>query len=374
MQSDRKNIDNLFGDVLGDFEENLPNNVWDNIENNLDADKKRTRKLFYLSAAASVIILLSFSFGYMVSYNSLIDNMSFISSNAIGNDIEIQNNKVLLSSINSEKPANTVFKSNNNSIKNVSQSKEKINTILSTEINTKNDISNTLNIVDTKVLESNSIALIEKDSEDKTILYEEIIQKNIHEKENLIADNSTQSRWKVAGQFSPSVMYNAGSASSQETTTLVASNQQLSRSVTYTEDVPVSENKNTVSYTTGLNVQYYFTKRFGIQSGMYYSKFNVSSEFLEIPLLANYKIIDRRIDFKVFSGFSSGIFINNETQDDYTPGINPIVGLGLEYEFTKRLTFAIEPSVKYFNLTNTTGYDEDHLFNFGVFTGIGYRF
>lgn len=71
MQNYNKNIDKLFRDKLNDFEADVPSFVWDNITEKLD-NKKRIRALYYISGiAASVLILIAFGAGYLLTQNTM---------------------------------------------------------------------------------------------------------------------------------------------------------------------------------------------------------------------------------------------------------------------------------------------------------------
>lgn len=108
-------------------------------------------------------------------------------------------------------------------------------------------------------------------------------------------------------------------------------------------------------------------------------------EYLEVPLLARYAIIDRKVNFHLLGGVStnflvsSPVYLNNG--DHYTNATNlnkvnysSTLGLGLGYKFS---TFAlsVEPQFKYYlNKINTSSSTNVHPYSFGVFTGVTYLF
>lgn len=113
-------------------------------------------------------------------------------------------------------------------------------------------------------------------------------------------------------------------------------------------------------------------------------------KFIEIPVLARYKIIDRKIGLHVLGGFSTNFLVNNNAilrqgsttinNDLETGDINSInysgtIGLGVNYEFLKRFDFSIEPTYKYYlNSISTNSQYNYRPYAFGIYTGIIYKF
>jgi len=112
-------------------------------------------------------------------------------------------------------------------------------------------------------------------------------------------------------------------------------------------------------------------------------------KFIEVPLIAKFKIIDKKIGLNLLGGISTNFLVNNNallkhdgtTESDWEVGyINKInysgtLGLGVNYEFLKRIDFSIEPTYKYY--INSISANKDfnyHPYSFGIFTGIIYKF
>ncbi len=70
MIRDEKNIDKLFHDNLYDYEENVPNYVWNNISDQLDAERRKRFIILFRNIAAIVILLLAFAIGNFLTYNN----------------------------------------------------------------------------------------------------------------------------------------------------------------------------------------------------------------------------------------------------------------------------------------------------------------
>ncbi len=112
-------------------------------------------------------------------------------------------------------------------------------------------------------------------------------------------------------------------------------------------------------------------------------------DYLEIPLILRYSIIDRRLNFYLLGGMSTNILIdNNVFMDNGTDVVKegtllkarPInysstFGLGLSYQMGRNLLIDIEPSFKYYLQPYTTNNQTtSNPYAFGVFTGITYLF
>ncbi|MBN1187347.1 MAG: hypothetical protein JXB49_34030 [Bacteroidales bacterium] len=114
-------------------------------------------------------------------------------------------------------------------------------------------------------------------------------------------------------------------------------------------------------------------------------------EYVEVPLIAKYKIIDRKIDFNLLGGVSSHVLVGRpiylmiDGQKEWfgeTSGISKfnyssVVGLGIAYPVTNSLTLSVEPTFKYYlnsfynDVRNEASF---HPYSVGMFTGLTYSF
>jgi hypothetical protein len=110
-------------------------------------------------------------------------------------------------------------------------------------------------------------------------------------------------------------------------------------------------------------------------------------DYLEIPFVLKYKLIESKISLQLVGGLSPGILVNNRSyfnldgeklQTGTTENIDPfiynsIVGFGLSYSLTEKLSFNMEPSFKYAlsPVNSSTGINY-HPYSFSWFTGISY--
>jgi len=112
-------------------------------------------------------------------------------------------------------------------------------------------------------------------------------------------------------------------------------------------------------------------------------------EYLEIPLVIKYKLIDKKVDFNILSGVSTHFLIGNDLYLDYantnsrfsekvtvnTINYSSSLGIGIEYPILSRLILNIEPKFKYYinPLVKNPSYNI-HPYSLGIFTGISYIF
>jgi hypothetical protein len=114
-----------------------------------------------------------------------------------------------------------------------------------------------------------------------------------------------------------------------------------------------------------------------------------SFNYLELPVILRYKIIDKTLDFNIIGGFSSNLLVNNSVyaskggsrkEIGTTDGMNLItfsssLGMGMEYNFSNNLSLNLEPTFRYYiNPFNDIPGMKIHPYSFGVFSGISYKF
>jgi hypothetical protein len=117
---------------------------------------------------------------------------------------------------------------------------------------------------------------------------------------------------------------------------------------------------------------------------------NLSQQFgyIEVPLELNYALLDKRFGINVIGGFSSLFLVNNTillnsgdqtTRMGEANNINDLnfstnFGVGINYKFSPKLQFSVEPIFKYQlnTFSNTAGNFQP--FSVGVFSGFNLRF
>jgi hypothetical protein len=112
-------------------------------------------------------------------------------------------------------------------------------------------------------------------------------------------------------------------------------------------------------------------------------------EYLEVPLILRYRLIDRRLGFHFLGGLSSNFLVGNTAyyQGDgdrkeigTTGNLRPvnyssILGMGLDYSVSRKFHINLEPTFRYYlNPINTGSLIRSHPYSVGFFTGLMYTF
>ena len=111
-------------------------------------------------------------------------------------------------------------------------------------------------------------------------------------------------------------------------------------------------------------------------------------ELIEIPLIATYKIINRKTVFSIMAGISPGILVGNNVYLEghsseaigKTEAVNDLIyksilGVNLEYPLSRKLYFNFSPSFKYqLNNFNKNATVNEKLNYLEFKTGLNYRF
>jgi hypothetical protein len=107
-------------------------------------------------------------------------------------------------------------------------------------------------------------------------------------------------------------------------------------------------------------------------------------QYLELPFILRYRIIDRKLGVNLLGGLSTNILIGNHaslTIDNETSNIGSSqnirnfnymgnLGLGFDYFLRKNLLFSIEPQFKYFLNSINSGDLANRPYILGMFTGV----
>jgi len=112
-------------------------------------------------------------------------------------------------------------------------------------------------------------------------------------------------------------------------------------------------------------------------------------EYLEVPMILKYKMVDRRIGFNLLGGMTTNFLIgsdvydlenNNrdrigETTDIRKVNYSSLVGFGMDYKLSEKFQLNFEPFFKYYlNSINLSSAIKSHPYSIGVYTGISYLF
>lgn len=497
-----KDIDQIFREGLQDHSEKPPGFIWDNIEQNLNQKRLNRRRNIVYSIAASIALLISFGAGYLltnVQNNDLVaSNSSAVNNHILSADnsaseavnnvqekektVDVKNNKKkeventnnksnlvedkqLDKSTNTPENKKTEKKSN---IRKVNSGGTLLPPIYASNNNTKENnkneieaINNELRISQTENTELVAINRLKLKNMDlpevetsKQLAYDDRLLFNPYDFAMAAPKEKKDfSTWSVGVAAAPLVSYRDIVNVSSEA--VYAADNNASYATNYSNEKPLT------SYSAGVNVNYKVSKRFKIQSGVYYSEMGQVSEniainnepiyanassndysintsvanielkgnqnqiyymvsdesvaedrnlavesdaygisdpvsadfihtydFYEIPVVANYTVIDRKLAMNVSGGLSANILNSNKAYvqnngdkhklDADASGINSftysgIVALGFEYPLIDRLMVNLQPTFRYsLNSINNSG--EVYPYSFGVYTGLRYSF
>jgi hypothetical protein len=440
MDKREANIDLVFRNGLKDFEVIPPSDVWDSIHPKI---KTKQRPVIFLSAAASLAVLLTLSlFAYRWSRQIL--------SNPVDNTIAFNiplSSPVISGSV-------TIPTISDDVRVQVGQSPLVIKNV-SPENKTAAVESNLTNAPDVVfVRETNSQIFKFKGRENLIVeAASKRPQKNFVvinpinlQYPEIITPVKAPERWSIAAMASPTYYSHSSTGVNEIEKQIMASEQPL------------------ISYSGGVSVSYKINKRFSVQSGLYYSslgqvvdginsfsgfqKYDYSKgdhnfevltsngviytrnsdvflsetgpsariatsytsevfdpkkanlqyvnntirqnfSYLELPVLVRYKVIDKVIDFNLIGGLSYNLLVNNsvytmidgkkypigETEKLNPLSISSTIGMGMEYNFSQKLSMNLEPTLRYF-LNPTTGSASSNIrpYSFGIFSGFSYKF
>lgn len=286
-----------------------------------------------------------------------------------------------------------------------------------------------------EVTQTETTDIQKKESAEKINKNDLIIQQNLLALEESSEEsvNRSDSRWSIGGQAGPQYSYRDVS---------VNPDYQNFQDYDKFED-------GMIAFAGGVNVQLQAAKRFSIQSGVYYSKIgqevssfiygdatyqtdvvadepnsqpsigtvegiskdyreqapmvnynenNISEgsffteqyfEFVEIPLVFKYYIVNRKLDISLNGGIWTNILVGNTAittgDNDYyvkeeTNNVNTLnysgsLGVGFNYPITSNLLISLDPIFKYYlSPINSNPETEVHPYTFGIMTGINFNF
>ncbi len=116
---------------------------------------------------------------------------------------------------------------------------------------------------------------------------------------------------------------------------------------------------------------------------------NQNFKFVEVPLMAKYKLIDKRVDVQLIGGISTNVLVDNHIHMEHGNYVydlgaaeninkvnyNSLVGLGLQVPFTKNLKFQMQPLFRYALKPYNRDYTVDYYpYSFAVYSGVVYQF
>lgn len=172
------------------------------------------------------------------------------------------------------------------------------------------------------------------------------------------------------------------------TNDVISNSNTLATNTSNIANLSVSNQGENLSFYSNSNTSSTLLDSPLLASSNSYSEINQNISYFEVPLELEYNLINKRIGISLIGGFSTFILEDNHV---YSQGNNSRVyigeatninaisfstnlGIGLDYNFSKRFNFNLEPTFKYqLNaFSNTSGNFKPYII--GFYTGFNYRF
>jgi len=149
--------------------------------------------------------------------------------------------------------------------------------------------------------------------------------------------------------------------------------------------IALSETPKGAEIASELDVSNPLTSSSLVSSG----EFSQVFEFVEVPLLVRYRVVDRKLGVDIIGGVNAGIVVGNDayidneyglqnvgTTEDISPlNISGTLGVGVNYSLSKHFSLAFEPRLNYYlNSINSNPDVDFRPYRIGFFTGVYYEF
>lgn len=393
MSKNNKHIDDLFRDNLKEFEESPPVYAWDRLKDDLLQIRRRKRVLYLQWAAAAAAIIIAFIAGYYVATSSFDQQIaeeseipSSIESNTPTTDPAesdaIPTEKIAASDDQIARPATSVrttekrpeTESNNSKeilaevqtmkqnipSENIHEKESGIGEDPTPEMVITEEIQNDrVNITTEKQFISPEGELIE--NTDKEVQTENLPDREIDLFDDIQKEkNMRNGLWKLGGKFAPVYSYRNISIATED----------LPDNVIPGESYYNNSENGLYAFAAGLDITYNSEKRWGFQTGLFYSKlgqviedviafrypgekyeFYISTStgpleinssdisnnidqgeiredstgnllyinsdiyqnfaYIEVPVILNYNLLDQRFSVNLSGGLSPGFMVDN---------------------------------------------------------------
>ncbi|MBN1598740.1 MAG: PorT family protein [Bacteroidales bacterium] len=461
MNEERKHIDNIIRDKLFNYSPPPPPGAWKKIEADLNQSKNRFLTSPLLRIVAVIAVITGLTAATLFYVNNRQTPLRDIATNAT----ESPDNNLVNQSVNHKLTEERKVENTNIQKRYIKEKNLPVTSTNTREISfdRKENISfvTEIKIAEDEIVNENSnYKLIPNNNVvfNDTTNTEYIVQPEVkrsnqfitEDKPDLIADLSRNAekfkprslQWLIGGQFGPQYSYTK------------AFQENVIRQVNDYEE----KESAVVAYAGGFNVQMQPSKRFSVQSGVYYSKigtsvsatrsvsptsslnlpepefvlvdtgrspgsqpviiatFNYSdnssgkyispevylsrqnselkaeqySEYVEIPLVLKYKIVDKKLDINISGGVWTHFLISSKTVivgennylsrtvSDRTENINSFdysgsLGLGIDYPVSPNILVNLNPVFKYY-LSSDNSRSGLKPYTFGIMTGFSYSF
>lgn len=111
-------------------------------------------------------------------------------------------------------------------------------------------------------------------------------------------------------------------------------------------------------------------------------------EYIEVPFMLSYKLIDKKIAFNIMGGMSYSLLLDNEVYAVSDGSVIPIgsmedlagillsssFGMSMNYSLNENFSLNLEPTIRYFLNSDGSLSASNNPFAFGIFSGVYYKF
>lgn len=450
MQNKGHDIDDLFRNKLEGFEINPPPAVWDRVTESIGDRRRKRKALFIWSMSSAAAIVLAFLMGWFLSDDKLSETEFYAQLEAIKNqapqlqafntiveqNINFKLERTQLKNINYSIP--TIPKNTDNKpifIKNLAfiQEETKANHVPQLNLVQKNE-EPFFTESDRAILESNLLAINSIENPNSKSGWEIGVQASPVYRFDEGAKNSNTSLLKSAlstqatTSYQPnlsggiSLAYHANDKLSfigglnYSALTLAKNGVALSyaghnwlndrfssdygaESITKVDNNTNNNANNNLALNTQVGLANFelpvgaslaSARASSVAPDMVQNyDFKQQAQYLELPLLMRYNLLDKRFGIHVLGGINTNVLVDNSAQlklqnevitDSKIDGLRAITfsssfGMGLNFELTQQINLIIEPTFKMFlNSLNHQQYISAKPYTFGVFSGVSYHF
>lgn len=274
---DKNNIDNIFRRKLEDFSAAPPPHIWENVKSQMAAQQRKTRRIYIGWFSAAAAILLAFLAGWYFNENSATTENMKASNEVFSQEKNITKADIptsqLASKINIENSAEDLYETTE---KHVSTELIAKLPVASNSKSNETGVESTAGVrrepIKISRLKSADAQVVQKQtlSEKLAVKIENIPANYLSENDKiLIAGNiktvkssaKPENNWKMGMYLSPG--YSSYSASHSES---------------YSKNMTYSGSDGNSNVSGGVSVQYKTSKRWIVESGVYYAKNGQESE------------------------------------------------------------------------------------------------
>ena len=271
---DKNNIDSVFRRKLDDFAASPPPHIWENVKNQMAAQQRKTQRIYFGWISAAAAIILAFLAGWYFNENSATtENMK------VSNEITQPKSNTTETNIQTSEPA--LEKTTVKSADNFNETPVSTNLIAKLPVTSHSEFNET-SINSTVDFQREPIRISRLESADARIFQKQTIFEKLElKRENvpanylsendklLIAGNiktvksfsKPENNWKMGMYVSPGYSsYNA------------------SHSESYSKNMTYSGSDGNSNLSGGFSVQYKTSRRWIVESGVYYAKNGQESE------------------------------------------------------------------------------------------------